>query len=473
MFFGREQELKQLQHVTEPSRAALIVVTGRRRVGKTRLIQEFSRQFEKSFFFAGLPPTDGIRKEEQLKEFSRLFSQQLGLPQITSTDWGELLHSLAQQTRSGKVLVSLDEVSWMASGSPEFLGQLKNVWDLEFKKNPDLTLIVCGSLSSWIEKNLLSSTGFVGRVSFRLHLKQLGLKACSQFWGERKVSALEKYKVLSVTGGVPRYLEELNPTRTAEENIRHLCFKDGAILFDEFERIFSDLFSAKANNYAEIVSKLIEGPKEQTELAKLLKTETGGTLSSSLDALVSSGFISRDFSWKIQSASKGKASKYRLSDNYLRFYLRYIRPNRRRIKDGSYPDVPIELEKNWRGVFGLQFENLILNNKTLVYELLGIDPRDVLISGPYIQKKTKTHPGCQIDLLIQCRFNTAFVCEIKSSAVTLDVVHEVENKMSSLVLPKKYSLRPALIHLGDLSSKVVESRFFDRMANMSMALEVG
>src|SRR5205085_6573408 len=99
-----------------------------------------------------------------------------------------------------------------------FLSKLKNAWDLYFTKNDQLIFAICGSISAWIEDNILSSTGFLGRVSLDMTLKELPIIDCDKFWddGGSGVSAQEKLRMLSVTGGVPRYLEEINPKKSAE-----------------------------------------------------------------------------------------------------------------------------------------------------------------------------------------------------------------------------------------------------------------
>lgn len=107
-----------------------------------------------------------------------------------------------------------------------FLGKLKTAWDMHFSKNPHLVMALCGSISSWIEENILSSTGFVGRITMDLVLEELPLHACNAFWHpkEKRIAAFEKFKLLSITGGVPRYLEEISPEFPAEKNIQNLCF---------------------------------------------------------------------------------------------------------------------------------------------------------------------------------------------------------------------------------------------------------
>lgn len=98
-------------------------------------------------------------------------------------------------------------------------------------------MVLCGSVSSWIDYNILNSADFMGRVSLSIDLRELPLADCNQFWNSAsgEVSVLEKFRILAVTGGVPRYLEEIDYSATAEQNIKDLCFRKEGILFNEFE----------------------------------------------------------------------------------------------------------------------------------------------------------------------------------------------------------------------------------------------
>jgi len=156
-----------------------------------------------------------------------------------------------------------------------------------------LILILCGSISSWIEENILSSTGFRGRISLDIILEELPLFECNEFWNAEKerVSASYKLKVLSVIGGVPRYLEEILPNQSAETNIQKLCFRKEGFLFSEFERIFSDLFSRRSAVYKRIVERLAEGPCELKDIYVALKVEKSGVISGYMDDLVNAVFV--------------------------------------------------------------------------------------------------------------------------------------------------------------------------------------
>src|SRR3989338_7206382 len=182
-FIGREKELKLLKRLAQQRSASFLVVRGRRRIGKSRLIEEFSKPY-KLFSFSGIAPTPQTTAQDQRDEFAMQLVNQ-GFPKIRMEDWNELFWLLADKSKKGRVVILFDEISWMGSEDPLFLGKLKNAWDLHFKKNPQLMLILCGSASSWIEKNILSNTGFLGRISFTLTLDELPLYDCQQFWGNQ------------------------------------------------------------------------------------------------------------------------------------------------------------------------------------------------------------------------------------------------------------------------------------------------
>ncbi|GAF83212.1 unnamed protein product, partial [marine sediment metagenome] len=184
-FIGRKNELKSLIDLLKLNIAVFIVVRGRRRIGKTRLLEEYSKNFDEVFIFSGLPPEENTTNETQLKEFLKQLKRQLPNENFEMGDWGDLFWQLSRYVQKGRVLIILDEISWMGSKDPDFLGKLKNAWDLYFKNNDQLALAVSGSASSWIERNLLHSTGFVGRVSLDMILEEMPLKDCLEFWDDQ------------------------------------------------------------------------------------------------------------------------------------------------------------------------------------------------------------------------------------------------------------------------------------------------
>lgn len=461
-FIGRSEELAGLKLLLKKKSASLIVIRGRRRIGKTRLAEEFAHAFSRTWTFTGLPPRVSGTHGAQIEEFRRQMRQQ-GIPPLQADNWGDLLYLVAKESARGRTLLLFDEISWMGSKDADFLGKFKIAWDLHFSKNPLLCLILSGSNSAWIEKNLLSSTGFIGRISHRLELKELPLRDCLSFWGGRSelVSSYEKFKIFGVTGGVPRYLEEMIPELSAEENIRRLCFRPSGLLFNEFDDIFSDLFSSQAGYYRKLLELLVNGALTPQEIIKKLDRQRGGDLTKALDELVESGFITRDYSWHLKDGTEAKQSRYRLSDNYVRFYLKYILPHRGKIEKGLMRDMPAA----WLSIMGLQFENLVLNNLEALFQLLGIPLQEVVCASPYFQTQTARRNACQVDLLIQTRFQQLYVGEIKFSSqpIGVSVVKEVRSKIEALERPKGFSCRPFLVHVNDVAEGVIEADYFSHL----------
>ena len=470
-FVGRRRELEALRRHTKKRIASLIVVKGRRRIGKSRLIEEFGKPYL-FYVFTGLTPTTKTTKQSQLDEFANQCGLAFGLPGIKADDWNTLFLLLAKQTQKGRVVILLDEISWIGSKDPDFLGKLKNAWDLYFKKNPHLILIICGSASAWIDKNILSSTGFLGRVSFTLTLDELPLSDCNCFWEGlgSTVSAYDKFKILSITGGIPRYLEEIQPQYSAEENIQNLCFKKGGLLTHEFEKIFSDLFGRRSQKYQQIVRLLVQGNLEYGDICKKLGVAKSGLISEYLNDLVMSGFISRDHAWNPKTGITAPLLfKYRLRDNYLRFYLRYIENKLPEIERHIYQVKSLNALPAWASIMGLQFENLVLNNRAFIHRCLRLSPEDIVMENPFFQHKTSRQAGCQIDYMIQTRTNVLYVCEIKFSRNRLkkEVIKEVKEKVSRLSIPKGMSCCPVLIHVNGVNDGVIDANYFTEIVDFS------
>lgn len=465
MFYGRESELQQLKALLKKETASLVVMRGRRRIGKSTLVEKFAESFGLFCEFQGLAPRSGLKDDDQRRNFSEQMGKIFKIPPLQLDHWTEAFAHLASHTRKGRTLIFLDEISWMAGGDSDFLGKLKIAWDTEFKKNPRLVLVLCGSVSSWIDNNILRDADFVGRVSLEINLQELPLKDCHEFWRDKKgrISSMEKAKILCAVGGVPKYLEEVDFSASSEKNIQRLFFKKSGLLFNEFDKIFSDIFSQRAPRYKDIVEVLVSGKCSALEIAKKLGLPQNGDITEYLTDLEKSDFLSRDYTWQFDG-KKSRISRYRIRDNYLRFYLKYVEPVREKINSGLYEPRGLESLKNWPLIFGFQFENLILNNLGVVLNYLEIDPNSVISASPYFQRKTRNKGACQIDLLIHTKFSTLYLCEIKFRIrIGKEVINEMIQKINLLKRPKGMSIRPVLICEGEISDDILESGFFDRI----------
>jgi len=474
-FIGRYLELETLNRVLRRRSATLIVIKGRRRIGKSRLAEKFA-QGKKFYEFTGLSPTDETTAQQQRDEFARQLSEQLSLPGLKGNDWGDLFTLLGKYTQKGQAIILLDEISWLGSKDPTFLGKLKIAWDLYFKKNPKLILILCGSVSSWIEKNILSNTGFFGRIAVKITLEELPLTDCNALLNEIgfKGSTLEKFLLLAITGSIPWYIELIDPGLPAIENIKKLCFEKDGILVDEFKYIFHDLFGRRKEICKKIVEYLAKGPAEYNDISDKLGYHKGGALSEYLKDLLISGFISRDYTWSLKSGKTSNLSQFRLRDNYLRFYLKYIAPNLHKIEKRQFEQMALTSLPGWNSLTGLQLESLVLNNRKLVHQKLGIQPENIVNDNPYFQRKTTRQKGCQIDYLIQTQLKTLYICEIKFSRneIKPNIIEEVQQKIERLKIPKGFSCVPVLIHFNEVHEDVINSDYFFKIINFGDFLKV-
>lgn len=469
-FVGRDNELKKLEDLAKSGRACLVVMKGRRRIGKSRLAQEFGK--DKVFLaFSGLAPVKGVTAQDQRDAFARELTVLFHLPPFTFTDWSDGFAHLSRHLTTESTVILFDEISWMGSKDPTFIPKLKVWWDLVLQNHPSIVFILCGSISTWIDKNIINSTAFFGRVSLYLELTELSIPQCRELLNLQgfKGSDLDFFKILSVTGGVPWYLEQIQAHHNADENIKYLCFEKSGLLVNEFDRIFNDLFSSRGEVYKKIIKILSQGMKDRITLQKVMGYPSSGTLSHHLKALEICGFVSRHPDWSLKTGKPGKLTLYRLSDNYLRFYIHYIEPNFTKIEQGSFLEVPLSSLPGWEPMLGFQLENLLLKNRPLLYKALGIHVQDVVIDNPYFQKTSGRKKGCQIDYLIQMHSNTLFVCEVKMRRreLGLEVIEAMKVKIASLALPKGFGVSPVLFHLGPVSDALLSSYYFYRIIDIA------
>ena len=167
----------------------------------------------------------------------------------------------------------------MAEYDVNFASTLKIAWDNFLKSHDRLIFVVCGSVSMWIKENIIESKAFLGRRSLDLVVPELPLRECVRFWGERldRTPSGDIVDFISVTGGVPKYLEELNPSLSANENIRRLAFEPNAVLRMDFDEMFTDVIRRQPKFAGRALRALMDGPKTISEIASKLGVKRGAT----------------------------------------------------------------------------------------------------------------------------------------------------------------------------------------------------
>jgi len=466
MFIGRENYLKELELLWDKRGASLVTCRGRRRIGKSTLIEEFARRSECFFIpIVGLAPRKGMTDRRQRQNFCEMLAALLNEPKKKAESWSAAFRLLdAAIPKEGRVVVLLDEISWMGAHNPDFAAYLKNAWDLYWRKHDNLVLVLCGSVSSWIVDNILNSTGFVGRDSLDIDVGEMTLAECNAMFGiaAGRLSVREKLDFLSITGGVPKYLDELRLANSVDENVQRMCFSPKGLLFREFDEMFSGVFGRKVESRGKILRALARGPMSASEISKAIGVAANGRLTQMLRELEYAGFIHCDAGLSPETREPLRQERYRISDNYTRFYLRYIESKAAAIEQGLYAVGSMEQLPDWQGMLGLQFENLVVNHARELFPALGLEHTLVLSAAPYL-RRGKAGEGLQIDLLIQTQ-RTLIAVEIKHGRhIGREVIFEMSEKLSRLKYSSELSLRTALVYDGSIDASVAAEHAFDFM----------
>lgn len=411
MIIGRKKELRDLEDSFNSREAEFIVIFGRRRVGKTYLIKEFFKKKTCTFMCVTgqLNMPLKIKMQRFAKAFSEVFND--NKPIRPPKSWEEafsMLHDAIQQS-SKKVVIFFDEVSWLASKKSCITKSIEYYWNHYWHHMPQVVLIVCGSAASWMINRFIDDTGgFHGRASLQLPLSAFSLCEAREFLRSRGVFLNDDH-VLSLymaMGGIPYYLKHVKPGLSAAQNIQKIFFDKGAPLYNEFERLFTSLFT-NAEAHIEIM-QLIAQHRSGISRADLEKSlGAGGSLSRKLRNLSKSEFIQAF----IPFGARARGEYYRLTDEFCLFYLYWIDRHSDPLFSRDYwitqSSMPVYYA--WSE---FAFEVVCLNHAVIITSALKVISCGPLFSWRYVPR-TPSERGAQIDLVIDRTDNAITLCEIK------------------------------------------------------------
>jgi len=406
-FIGRTEDINILQDALKTSDSEMIAVIGRRRVGKTFLVRSV---YNNNICFE-ITGSQNTPLKEQLQNFANQL-QLYGKSNIAvapPSSWTEAFHQLSlfldtKKFHQKKVLF-FDELPWFASHKSGFLSAFGYFWN-NWASKKNIVVVICGSAASWmIEKVIHNKGGLHNRITKLISLAPFSLHETKEYLNSRKIS-LNNYQILQlymVMGGVPHYLKEIRPGKSAAQNIDAICFAKNGLLKDEFLKLYPSLFD-NASNHISIIRALATKWKglSRKEIVNISKLTDGGSVTKYLTELSQSGFIN---SYLPYGKTK-KETLYRLTDEYSLFYLKYIENKRNR----SWTNLS-QLQ-TWKSWSGYAFENVCLKHSHLIKDDLGI-------SGVYSEESSFTlkpdseSDGFQIDLLIDRMDNSINLCEMK------------------------------------------------------------
>jgi len=454
MFIGRMRELSKLNELHNKKKSTLAVIYGRRRIGKSVLVEHFIEN-KKYLKFQGL---EGLQTPDQIASFTRDLAQQINDPLLKKarfTNWEDIFDFLTDYFKKNpKTIFFIDEFQWLAASQSSLVSIMQKYWETSWKKQ-NIMLILCGSISSYMVKNVIKSTAFFGRIDWAYGLPALSVdESLKMLKSKRNIH--EVFKYLLIFGGIPKYLESIKPNKSFEQNMTELFFKEDSFLLNEYEKIFYSQFKEHLN-YKKIVKALTKEALSLQQVAKLLKFPSGGGVKSYLENLENALFISSYTPFN--RGLKSKLKLYKLTDEYLRFYFKFILPNQKIIKTSTNKDLfTLLTKKNLDIWLGFAFENFCLKNAMAIAEKLGFADK-VLTYGPFFKQGDNRF---QCDLIFNRSDDTITLCELKyySTPVTTKVISEVEKKCQQLPVPKGFTLEKALITEFPPDQSVIDAEYF-------------
>jgi uncharacterized protein len=428
---GRKNELETLDRLYASRKSEFVIIYGRRRVGKTFLInQRFADLF--SFRMSALA---NATKEQQLINFQINFnasadkSMELVAPPLNWFDaFQSIIKFLNTNTHSRKVIF-LDELPWFDTHNSDFILGLDYFWNSWAALRSDILLIGCGSAASWmVNKIIMNRGGLHNRITERIHLSPFTLAETEAFL-KQKGGVFDRYQLLELymaVGGIPFYLDNVLLNRSVAQNIDRMFFSSGAILNVEYYALYRSLFN-RYEKHILVVETLAQKAKGLTrsELLAATKLSDGGSTTTILEELEHSGFIKRYFPF-------GKGTRdalFQLIDPFTLFYTTFVKD----VKVEGQGSWLLQADSpKWRAWSGYAFEYICRYHIQGIKKQLGIGGVYTEISAWRSQDSEK---GAQIDLIIDRNDRVINVCEIKFSkeefSITKAYSENLRNKISA------------------------------------------
>ena len=410
---GRTQEIQRIKDLTKSQRSDFLALTGRRRVGKTFLID---LALKEHYCFTMVGIQNGSTHEQLVNFGVKLAEYQHAALPTTPDNWQEAFFQLKTYLqgldKSRKQVIFIDELPWVYTPRSGFIQQLAHLWNDYLSKESHFLLVICGSASSWITKHILNDPGGLhNRVTEVIHLQPFTLAESQALLKSNgvRMSSQEVARIYMALGGIPFYLEQIKKGESFPVAIERICFENRGILRHEYNNLYPALFK-NAEIHQRIVAVLASKPYGMTneDIQEQLKEYSTGSYHRALQELLVSGFIfeHRPF------GRKKRGTLYRLMDAYTIFYHRFIAPNNQYVPGIWQQLAGSQTYKTWAGY---AFENLCHLHLKEIKQALGIEAVYAEFSSLRIPGSERG-PGFQIDLIIDRKDETINLCEMKFHA---------------------------------------------------------
>lgn len=422
--FGRETEEAEIDALLNSEKPEFIAVYGRRRVGKTFLVKEHLRG-KLTFYVSGVINEDA---RTQQKAFRQALEDN-GAPEPKNSSWLDMFHSLRlflqpKIDKGEKCIIFIDEMPCFDTPRAGFIAALDHFWNSWASDYDNMKLIVCGSATSWMIKNLINSHGGLhNRLTYTIHLHPFTLCETEQYFRQRRIlwnrnTILQAYMVF---GGIPFYLSLIQQGESLPQAIDRLYFSKDAPLRTEYSRLMASLFRVPEpyNKVIETLSSRSQGMSRQ-EISQSIGMKTGGNLTKILTELENCDFI-RSYRTR-EKKVKLNDCIYQLTDMFVMFHLHF---SRKGITNQTFwqDHLGSAVLYTWQG---LTFEKVVLLHIAEIKQALGIGRIGVEY---YAWRSRYSEPASQIDLILDRADNTVNLCEMKYSIDEYTMTSDEEAKM--------------------------------------------
>ena len=417
---GRTKELSVIRDCISANRSRLVVVYGRRRVGKTFLVRE---AFDYRFTFTHTGLEDGDYGE-QLSAFWRSLKEQWDDGCRRPADWMgafELLKKAIAASRDERKTIFIDELPWMDTRNSGFVKAVADFWNGWASARKDVVMVVCGSAAAWMSKKVLQNKGgLFNRANRTIYLEPFTLAECEAYLASENI-VMDRKDIISaymIFGGAPYYWTLLDKGESLSQSIDRLFFASNATLSREFSRLYRSVFQ-KPEPYIGIVSALAGkkiGMTRDELIAATADASSSGLFSQCLDNLEISGFVRR-YAW---TGNSRKGAVYQLIDNYTLFYFSFVRNYTGRDPMRWTHSINERGRSTWEG---LAFERVCLQHSQQIKRALGIEGVSTSESE-WRCRPTGRMRGAQIDLVIERADHVVNLCEMKFASGEYEIKAE-------------------------------------------------
>ncbi|KPA11651.1 ATPase domain protein, prokaryote domain protein [Candidatus Magnetomorum sp. HK-1] len=480
-FVNRHSEWKRFEKITSINKAAIIVVHGRRRVGKTELIEQYFRKYN-ILKFEGIqsdPKKKKISKNEetyQIKNCIRLLGKYLKQEsvynKIICNTWSEFFELISPIVEKEHVILYFEEVQWLANYKYKFMAELKPFWDNSWRHNNNLKIVFSGSSPSFMVGQFISNMALYNRSQHEFSLEPFNLLEIQEYLRQNRGIGNREVMLTAITiGGICGYLERLVNESSVFSGLCINSFEKDSFFSKEYDRIF--VSSMAENKYYKKILDFLSMHKFATrqEIIKAVSSnkKSSGGFTTILKDLESCGFIQKYV--PIKHNQNSLLARYFISDEYLQLYLKFIKPNLKKINNNSYKDnTKKALNMHaFNIVMGFSFERWCRKNERLFAKIMNFGDVEYDSGSFFNQNTAKQDKNFQIDLMYIRADHKIIICEIKylDAEVSGNVALEIRKKLNIFQEQnpkyKNYTFETALITTEGIKKNSSIENYFDHI----------